>query len=45
MLTGSAFPILYVENVARAVAFYRGLLGFETVYSFPPGDDLAGRSG
>jgi lactoylglutathione lyase len=36
---GSSFPILYVENVARAVGFYGGLLGFETIYSFPPGDE------
>jgi lactoylglutathione lyase len=39
MLIGSSFPILYVENVARAVDFYGGLLGFETVYSFPPGNE------
>jgi len=38
-LIGSSFPILYVESVARAVDFYGGLLGFETVYSFPPGDE------
>jgi len=39
MLIGSSFPIIYVDNVARAVDFYGGLLGFETVYSFPPGDE------
>lgn len=39
MLIASSFPILFVENVARAVDFYGGLLGFETVYSFPPGDE------
>ncbi len=41
MLIGSSFPILYVESVARAVDFYGGLLGFETVYSSPPGDKPA----
>ncbi len=39
MLIGSSFPILYVENVARAVDFYVRLLGFEKVHSFLPGDE------
>ncbi len=38
MLISSSFPIVYVENVARVVEFYGDRLGFETVYSFPPGD-------
>jgi lactoylglutathione lyase len=32
----SAFPILYVDDVGRALAFYRDLLGFREVYRFPP---------
>lgn len=35
MVISSSFPILYVENVASAVEFYGGRLGFETVYSLP----------
>jgi lactoylglutathione lyase len=31
----STFPILYTENLPRAVAFYRDLLGFAETYRFP----------
>jgi lactoylglutathione lyase len=30
-----AFPILYADDVERAVRFYVGNLGFEQVYRFP----------
>jgi lactoylglutathione lyase len=30
------FPIVYAANVARSVAFYRDLLGFEPGYRWPP---------
>src|SRR4051794_5376363 len=39
MASPTAFPILYVEDVRRATAFYSGVLGFEEAYRFPPGDD------
>ena len=29
------FPILYVDDVARAAALYTSTLGFEEVYRFP----------
>jgi lactoylglutathione lyase len=35
----SSFPILYVDDVAVAVRFYRDLLGFEELYRFPDGDE------
>jgi lactoylglutathione lyase len=31
-----AFPILYVDDVAREMEFYVSNLGFEDVYRFPP---------
>jgi lactoylglutathione lyase len=31
-----AFPILYVDDVERAAAFYTSRLAFEQVYRFPP---------
>jgi lactoylglutathione lyase len=30
------FPILYTEDLPRALAFYRDRLGFEQAYQFPP---------
>lgn len=33
-----AFPIVYTEDLAASVAFYRDLLGFAETYRFPPGD-------
>lgn len=35
----SAFPILEVRDLARALEFYRDGLGAEVVYRFPDGDD------
>ncbi|HEY5196458.1 MAG TPA: VOC family protein [Solirubrobacteraceae bacterium] len=35
----SSFPILYVASVAASLGFYRDLLGFRVVYTFPAGDD------
>ena len=32
----SSFPIVYVDDVARALGFYRDLLGFREAYRFPP---------
>ena len=34
----SSFPILYVDDVAASLRFYRDLLGFEEMYRFPPSD-------
>jgi catechol 2,3-dioxygenase-like lactoylglutathione lyase family enzyme len=34
-----AFPIVYVDDVARATDFYVSTLGFEQVYRFPPAGD------
>lgn len=31
----SVFPILYTDDLARALAFYRDLLGFRESYRFP----------
>ena len=31
----SAFPILYTEDMGRALRFYRDLLGFAETYRFP----------
>jgi lactoylglutathione lyase len=31
----SSFPILYTDDLARALAFYRDLLGFSETYRFP----------
>ncbi|MGH2789260.1 MAG: VOC family protein [Actinomycetota bacterium] len=31
----SAFPIIYTEDIARALAFYRDLLGFVEDFRFP----------
>jgi len=33
-----AFPIIYVEDLAASLAFYRDLLGFSETYRFPPGE-------
>ncbi len=35
----SAFPILEVPDLGRALAFYRDALGGAIVYRFPEGDD------
>jgi lactoylglutathione lyase len=32
----STFPILYTDDLPRALAFYRDLLGFSETYRFPP---------
>ena len=35
-----AFPIVYVDDVARAATFYVEAMGFEQVYRFPPEGDV-----
>lgn len=37
-MTGEAFPVVYVSDVARAAAFY-GRLGFEVTFRFPAEGD------
>jgi lactoylglutathione lyase len=32
----SSFPILYVDDLERALGFYRDLLGYEVTFRFPP---------
>jgi lactoylglutathione lyase len=36
-----AFPILHTPDLARALAFYRDLLGFEERYRFPEEEEPA----
>ena len=35
------FPILQVADMRRSIGFYRDLLGFELVYSYPPDEEPA----
>lgn len=35
-----AFPILYVDDVERSVAFYESVLGFELGFRWPPEGEL-----
>jgi lactoylglutathione lyase len=38
-MVGSAFPILYVDDVLVSLRFYRDVLGFEEIYRFPDSDE------
>jgi lactoylglutathione lyase len=39
MKTHEVFPIIYVEDVAASLAFYRDLLGFAETFRFPETGD------